>query len=295
MSKLSLVLLFFLITHCSITYGQNFVQVEGTKVLIEIPHDFVKSDKISGYESREDSSFIKVSEMAVPIIFRDWIIQQVGIILQQGFSILEEKEFKYNGYRALQLTVKNPTSELEECVLLFGEDNLQIAILSSYTKERKEELRNVVLNGKYDSTIKLDPYKLIGFRVDTNQTFLKEVSASAVSLRFEERDDNNELASYLNLVRSEKANFEKFNQTDLYDYFANKYFPIREQISKETLSVCSLNSDLITYKSQKGSQISYNCMAVIYCNNFDILIIGTITDINKLDKLKDIIKTIELL
>ena len=294
MNRLSLVLLTFLALS-NITWGQNLVHFEGTKILLEIPNDFFKSEKISGYESDKDSSSIKVSEMAVPIQIEDWFIYQVGVLVQQGFNILDQKESKYNGYRALQLTVKIPDSELEEFIILFGKDNMQVAIISSYTKERKEELKNVILKGKYDSSIKLDPYKLIGFKVSSNQTFLKEVSASAFNLRFEERDDNNELMSYLYLVRSDKANFEGINPKVVYDYFANKYFPTAEQIANEVINVSSYSSDLITYKSQIIHGIDYNFLTIIYCDNFDIIVVGLVTDINKIQKIKDLITSLTLL
>ena len=122
---------------CLLSSGQTTSNLNGTRLFLKLPTDFITDNRVPCFSSTIDSSYIRVSEMNIPIQFDNWVKTQIEALLLPGSDTTQSKSTLYNGYHSIQFHISFPNSTREAYAVIFGHDSLQVMALAEYSRNRK--------------------------------------------------------------------------------------------------------------------------------------------------------------
>ena len=275
-------------------FSQNHEYLEGTKLILNLPDDFVLDRSLPGFQSQRDKSSIRVYEMDIPLTFEKWKEKQVERILLQGFDTLKPMTATFNGYDSFQLYAIDSITKEEKFLLMFGTNEFQVNAIATYTTKRKDEIVNIILKGNYDESIEINPIASLGFMANHQGSSLEISGLSAVSLKYEERDDTNEIISYLGLNRIEKSFFEGISIDEAVEGVALTYFPTGRELMEENHTIDNQPAKTKIYRTNHGTYDEFNVITIVYSDEFDIVAVGGVNQRMNIETIKKIIESIKM-
>jgi hypothetical protein len=276
------------------SFAQNYERLPGTKLLLDLPSDFITDRKLPGFKSIADKSNIRVQQMDLAITFEEWKKKGIDRLLLNGFDTLNTISTTYNGYESLQFFHIHPITNEETFVLTFGNDDFQVNIAAVYTPERKREIIDIIFDGVYDESIIIDPLAILGFSADHSKSTLKVSGLSAVSIKYEERNSSNEIISYLGLTRTEKNIFESLTLEEAIEFISLQYFSASIELSEENHLIANQPAITRLFKTNRGTYDEFNVLTIIYTDDFDIIAVGGVNLEIKLSMIKEVIQSIKI-
>lgn len=280
---------------CLLSYGQTTINLNGTRLFLKLPSDFVIDNRVPCFSSNIDSSYIRVSEMNIPIQFDNWIKTQIKALLPPGSDTTESKSTLYNGYHSIQFHISFPNSKREGYAVIFGHDSLQVMALAEYSRNRREEIKRVILNGIYDKSYKIDPYLALGFKPSLSFPNIKMASLSAISIRYQVRNEKNETIGYLNLSRSPKSVFENSDSESIVNMLIENYYPKAKKLNDLIIPIDKYNAVTRILKTDHTDYLEMNIVGILPLPDFDLMILASATSPITFKDMMEIIKSIKIL
>jgi hypothetical protein len=280
---------------CLLSNGQTTSNLNGTRLFLKLPKDFFTDNRVPCFSSNLDSSYIRVSEMSIPIQFDKWVKTQIKALILPGSDTTESKSTLYNGYHSIQFHISFSNSKREAYALIFGHDSLQVMALAEYPKNRREEIKSVILNGIYDKTYKLDPYLALGFKPSISFPNIKIASLSAISIRYQVLNEMNETIGYLNLSRSPKAIFENADSESIINLLIEQYYPKAKKLNDLIVPIDNYNAVTRILKTDHPDYLEMDIVGFLTLPDFDLMILGVATSPITFKEMIDIIKSVKIL
>ena len=100
-----IILLYFVLIGY-VSFAQEPLRIDGSKLSFQLPSDFYIDNKISGFISKVDSSSIQTFELNIHQTFDVWINDQISKILSKGFDTTNTVRNYFNGYKSIQFLLK---------------------------------------------------------------------------------------------------------------------------------------------------------------------------------------------
>lgn len=280
---------------CLLSSGQTTSNLNGTRLFLKLPTDFITDNRVPCFSSTIDSSYIRVSEMNIPIQFDNWVKTQIEALLLPGSDTTQSKSTLYNGYHSIQFHISFPNSTREAYAVIFGHDSLQVMALAEYSRNRREEIKSVILNGIYDKSYKIDPYLALGFKPGISFPNIKLASLSAISIRYQVRNEMNETIGYLNLLRSPKSVFENSDSESIIDALIKKYYPKAKKLNDLIIPIDNYKAVTQILKTDHTDYLEMNIVGILMLPDFDLMILAVATSPITFKDMMDIIKSIKIL
>lgn len=222
--------------------------------------------------------------------FDEWKIKQINTLLETGYDTSNVVTGNFNGYQSVNLTFTDREINKENFTIFFGSDTFIAGIVLEYDDNRINELKKVAFSVKYDEQIKINSFENLGFNIDFGESKLKITSHSPITLRAEERNELDEIISYLNLTRFGKSTFQGLTQIEAIEVISAKYFSQSEDLTIEAKTIDNQRAHLKTLITSHGWFDEYNIIILVTLEEFDVLAVG---GVNRKDNLSEIVEVIE--
>lgn len=271
-------------------FQQEPTQATGTRLFFDLPPDFVVDKTLPGFRSVIDSAKIRVYEFDNPMTFDEWKTKQINTLLETGFDTSNVATGNFNGYQSVNLTFIDKEIDKENFTIFFGSDEFIASIVLEYDTDRINELKEVVFSAKYDEQTTINSFENLGFNIDFGESELKITNHSAMTLRAEERNELDEIISYLNLTRFGKSTFQGLTQKEAVEVISSQYFSKSEDLTSEGKTIDNQRAHLKTLSTSHGWFDEYNVIILITSKEFDVLAVG---GVNRKDKLSEIVEVVE--
>ena len=267
--------------------------VKGTRFVLELPNEFKEDRKLPGFISEIDSSIIFISEIENPYSFEELIQKRISNALSLGFDTINFIRSTYDGYKSVQFNTYDLVSNQKGFTINFGSDEFLIDISIETSSDRLEELKRIVLNGKYYKHLEINYEDLLGFTVSYEGSNQKVKKKDANTINTIEKDAFDIIVSWLNLTRMPKSIYEGFTAEDAISATYSHYYDDKSFVSTDSLVID--NSMLLwnVYMKDHITYQEYNIIGIVQKKEFDLLIMGGVNSKEKLGEIYGIIKSIK--
>ncbi len=273
--------------------SQNETPVMCTRLILNLPEEFIEDRDVLGFRSKIDSSLILISEVSNPYTFEKLIQKRISNIVKSGIDTSNFKRSIYDGYKSIQFYSYDPFQNQNRFTINFGSDDFLIDISVQTSVDRLKELENIVLGGNYNENLTINYDKCLGFSISltgTNQTIFKK---DANTINLIEKDQSGNTLSWVNFTRMPTSIFEGLNVDNSIDILYYKYFPENKYQKSDSTLIDNSNFLWKTYMKKHQTFEEYNLIGLIRKKEFDLLIIGGATSKEKLNQIYVIINSIK--
>lgn len=269
----------------------------GSNLKIQLGESFKPSDNAPGFEEADGNTKIYGFQAKMELPFDNAIKEQEGSINRSGFIIKKTEKFSHQNLDAATIEYEIPDTNFDGLIFLFGKDNFQNIISSVYPKERKKEMRSILLKVEIDETIQIPKTNLLGFNSIDKSGPLVKTDATSVVVTFEQRNEIGELVSNLKLTKFPVDNFKTLEDKESVDALASKFFPNQTvEVDNKYLSKGSGFSGhkRILKAIKKNGNPQYNYLVFLRLNNFDIVVVGSTNVLENTKYMDEITNSIRL-
>jgi hypothetical protein len=269
----------------------------GSNLRIQLGENFKPSDNAPGFEEADGNTKIYGFQAKMELSFDNAIKEQEGSINRSGFIIKKTEKFNHQNLDAATIEYEIPDTNFDGLIFLFGKENFQNIISSVYPKERKKEMRSILLNVKIDETIQIPKTNLLGFNSVDKSGPLVKTDVSSIVVTYEQRNEIGELVSNLKLTKFPVGNFKSLEDKESVDALASKFFPNQtvETDSEYPLDKSGFSGHKRVLKTiKKNGNHQYNYLVFLRLNKFDIVVVGSTNILENTKYMDEITSSIKL-
>ncbi len=171
------------------TITAEHISVEGTKISLIPPPDFINAANFAGFQQNSSGSSIMIVEVPAPFPEIGRAFTKEGL-QTQGMTLLEKEEFIINTNTALLIKGEQEAygNTYSKYTLAFGSENESILINGTFLKANENDLaaavKKTLLSVVYDAEKIINPFDTVDFKITTEATDLVFVKNVGPSLLF---------------------------------------------------------------------------------------------------------------
>lgn len=165
----------------------DHINIEGTKISLIPPHQFIKATNFQGLENVENGSTLAVLDIPAPFTETSKGMTK-ELLLTQGLNVKEIENLTFNNYPALFITgEQNAFGKINtKYILTFGSEKetmMLLGLVPNNLVETSKEIKTSILSSFYDIDKKINPLENVEYRLDVKGSklvFAKSMSNSLI-------------------------------------------------------------------------------------------------------------------
>lgn len=304
-SKVNMILLVLsllcTLTSCSQKQKETIdVILPSTNIKINLPSSFVSTtnnpELIAGFMDLNDSSYFYAAQINMNDVFENTVNNQKQSLEDLGHSIIKKEMFEFKGDQGAIIEFLSAESDMEGMVFIFGYKELQNFIMVIHPKNRKDEIREILLTSSIDSSISIGDINVLGFVTKDNLGPFTIVIKNSLMIKYEKMNEKNELEADFQLGKIPKESFLDVESKDCVEFMSQKYFPNQDVIKEgENVLLTDIDGYYKIYKGvKKNGEPQFNYITMLRFHEFDIMCVGSSNILSHTDYMEEIIKTIQI-